>query len=245
MLRFFRQIRQRLLTENKFSKYLLYAIGEILLVVIGILIALQVNNWNEERKAGQVELSLLEELKADLEYSKKELEQVSDTNKEYLEGYRLIHSYIEEDRAYNVVLDSAFTNLDLWSQPYLSTMTYETIKTKGIDLIQNDSLKKQIVEVYNLHIQSLIDDMVKWEWSFSQNTTQRMMVQNVRRNIDNPYVARPNDFERLKKDDEFKNFLSILIVVRNDNVDYTTWTREAIEDLIRQINKELQSRKTD
>ena len=49
MLRFFRQIRQRLLTENKFSKYLLYAIGEILLVVIGILIALQVDSWNEER----------------------------------------------------------------------------------------------------------------------------------------------------------------------------------------------------
>ena len=50
MLRFFRQIRQRLLTENRFSKYLLYAVGEILLVVIGILIALQINNWNEDRK---------------------------------------------------------------------------------------------------------------------------------------------------------------------------------------------------
>ncbi|WP_445386453.1 DUF6090 family protein [Robiginitalea sp. IMCC44478] len=50
MLRFFRQIRQRLLTDNKFSKYLLYAIGEILLVMIGILLALQVNNWNEQQK---------------------------------------------------------------------------------------------------------------------------------------------------------------------------------------------------
>ena len=50
MLHFFRKIRQRLLTDNKFSKYLLYAVGEILLVVIGILIALQIDNWNEERK---------------------------------------------------------------------------------------------------------------------------------------------------------------------------------------------------
>ena len=49
MIKFFRKIRQRLLTENKFSKYLIYAIGEIVLVVIGILIALQINNWNEER----------------------------------------------------------------------------------------------------------------------------------------------------------------------------------------------------
>ncbi len=50
MIKFFRKIRQKTLTENKFSKYLLYAIGEIILVVIGILIALQVNNWNEKRK---------------------------------------------------------------------------------------------------------------------------------------------------------------------------------------------------
>lgn len=49
MLRFFRQIRQRLLTENRFSKYMLYAFGEIVLVVIGILIALQINNWSEEK----------------------------------------------------------------------------------------------------------------------------------------------------------------------------------------------------
>lgn len=51
MLKLFQKIRQNLLAENKFSKYLIYAIGEIILVVIGILIALQINNWNEERKA--------------------------------------------------------------------------------------------------------------------------------------------------------------------------------------------------
>jgi hypothetical protein len=49
MIQFFRKIRQRLLSENKFSKYLFYAIGEIVLVVIGILIALGINNWNSER----------------------------------------------------------------------------------------------------------------------------------------------------------------------------------------------------
>ncbi|NND93666.1 MAG: hypothetical protein HKN45_02310 [Flavobacteriales bacterium] len=50
MIKFFRKIRQRLLSESKFSKYLLYAIGEVILVIIGILMALQINNWNEERK---------------------------------------------------------------------------------------------------------------------------------------------------------------------------------------------------
>jgi hypothetical protein len=49
MIKFFRKIRQGLLTENKFSKYFLYAIGEIILVIIGILIALYINNRNEVR----------------------------------------------------------------------------------------------------------------------------------------------------------------------------------------------------
>ena len=53
MIKFFRKIRQKLLAENRYNKYLIYAIGEIVLVVIGILIALQINNWNENPKTTQ------------------------------------------------------------------------------------------------------------------------------------------------------------------------------------------------
>ena len=66
MIKFFRKIRQRLLTENKFSKYLIYAIGEIVLVVIGILIALQINNWNELQKLNEKEISVAKELYIEL-----------------------------------------------------------------------------------------------------------------------------------------------------------------------------------
>ncbi|WP_073571144.1 DUF6090 family protein [Algoriphagus zhangzhouensis] len=55
MLSFFRKIHQKLLSQNRVTQYLAYAIGEIILVVIGILIALQVNNWNENRKNGEIE----------------------------------------------------------------------------------------------------------------------------------------------------------------------------------------------
>ena len=53
MIKFFRKIRQKMLTENKFNKYLIYAFGEIVLVVIGILIALQINTWNENKKSNE------------------------------------------------------------------------------------------------------------------------------------------------------------------------------------------------
>ena len=63
MIKFFRHIRQKLLSENKFYKYLLYAIGEIVLVVIGILIALSINNWNELKKERQLEVNTLKEIR--------------------------------------------------------------------------------------------------------------------------------------------------------------------------------------
>jgi hypothetical protein len=63
MISFFRKIRQKLLSQNKVTRYLVYALGEIILVVIGILIALQVNNWNEGRKQRQVELKYFFNLK--------------------------------------------------------------------------------------------------------------------------------------------------------------------------------------
>ena len=66
MIKFFRKIRQKLLSEDKFRKYLLYAIGEIILVVIGILIALQINNWNQNRLNKQLESQYYERLLEDV-----------------------------------------------------------------------------------------------------------------------------------------------------------------------------------
>jgi hypothetical protein len=71
MIKFFRRIRQNLLIEGKTTSYLKYAIGEIVLVVIGILIALQINNWNEQQKNNKLEKEyycrLLEDAQQDLE----------------------------------------------------------------------------------------------------------------------------------------------------------------------------------
>jgi hypothetical protein len=74
MIKFFRKIRQNLLSEGKTSKYFKYAIGEIILVVIGILIALQINNWNENRKQTKLVNGVLLEIYQNLKEDKKELE---------------------------------------------------------------------------------------------------------------------------------------------------------------------------
>ena len=91
MIKFFRKIRQKLLTENKISKYLLYAIGEIVLVVVGILIALQLNNLNDERKIQDIKKvyykQLLNDFQKDLEYID-ETTQWLDSNKMKIASYK-------------------------------------------------------------------------------------------------------------------------------------------------------------
>ena len=61
MIKFFRKIRYNLIEKNRTGKYLKYAIGEIILVVIGILIALSINNWNDSRLENKTEIKILEE----------------------------------------------------------------------------------------------------------------------------------------------------------------------------------------
>jgi len=73
MIKFFRKIRQNLISEGKTVKYIKYAIGEIILVMIGILLALQVNNWNEARKQHIEEMALLRTMRTDFEIKHKQL----------------------------------------------------------------------------------------------------------------------------------------------------------------------------
>ncbi len=140
MLRFFRRIRQRLLTESKFTKYLLYAIGEILLVVIGILIAFQVDNWNEERKVRLEEQILLRQLKDDYTANLEQLDSKIATRKVLINSSKELLTYFDNPKAANKdSVVSKLGNLGL-------TVTYDPIEndlvaTGKINIIQNQKLK--------------------------------------------------------------------------------------------------------
>ncbi len=93
MIKFFRKIRKKLLTENTFSKYLIYATGEIFLVVIGILIALQINNQNDLRKERQKELQYLENVRSDLVLNIAEMNSYIETRTDQIAAARRILEY--------------------------------------------------------------------------------------------------------------------------------------------------------
>ena len=137
MIKFFRKIRQHMIKENKASKYMLYAIGEIVLVVIGILIALSINNWNEQRKLQKEELNLLLEVKSNLEVTLNNFKNDTISNTASILLLRKIEHYIAEDLPYIPELDTAFGTFGQWQSPYPITTAYTTLKTKGLDIISN------------------------------------------------------------------------------------------------------------
>lgn len=143
MIKFLGRIRKRLLTENKFSKYLLYAIGEIVLVVIGILIALSINNWNEERKARinekQLLLSLSEDFKSNLTFLEYSLDEIP----KLIEEYSIV---IEHAGKLNQGI-SDFMKDDIVTTGFIRTILIDgtlnsMLSSTTLELIRDESLKR-------------------------------------------------------------------------------------------------------
>lgn len=136
--------------KNKTGKYLKYAIGEIVLVVIGILIALQINNWNENRKERLLERKVLNEIIIDIEISKADLESdINNLKRINVEAERLKDNLIAKEGIYNSIKqDMRRTSRSSQFSPRKSG--YENLKSRGISLISNDSLRKDIVILYEL-----------------------------------------------------------------------------------------------
>lgn len=152
MINFFRKIRQKLLSENQFSKYLIYAIGEIILVVIGILIALQINNWNESRKNRYKENELKMALLSDYKETKIRLQETIKRQQQVIDYSRqLIISY--DTKQLINLKDSLpqFTGFGFssWWRAEPVTKTYQSmISTGNIDLLRDINLKQKLAEFH-------------------------------------------------------------------------------------------------
>jgi hypothetical protein len=154
MIKFFRKIRQRLLSENKFSKYMLYAIGEIVLVVIGILIALQINNLNEKRIQNELETQYLFSLKEEFQSNLKELEGTIEQNAKNLAFALEISKHTGpgnpsiSDEQFAVLFWGAFIN-EVQYRPGTGIIN-EIISSGNLSIISNTKLKKALASLDGL-----------------------------------------------------------------------------------------------
>ena len=147
MIKFFRHIRQRLIKENRFSKYLLYAIGEIILVVIGILIALQINNWNEIQKDRNREQAILKSLKIDFNTN---INNVNDASTNFMEAYEASVNLLEIIRNDDSIDGSEIEQLvddiinKTKSLDIITGSIDEMLNTGSINLIRDKNLKNKL-----------------------------------------------------------------------------------------------------
>jgi len=142
MIKFFRKIRQNLLMENKTGKYFKYAIGEILLVMIGILLAVQVNNWNENRKTQIEERDILQRLQLDLRDDLKTLQFSLDFKKDIVESYGLCLDILsEETMATKEEFMNHFSSILQVGEVNLNMTTFNNLKSTGkIRLIKSNEI---------------------------------------------------------------------------------------------------------
>jgi len=164
MIKFFRNIRKTLIKEGKTANYLKYAIGEIILVVIGILIALQINNWNEERKLSIYERKTLIEIKnslqRDLRLWKYLLNERVSIKEKSIPALlkKLQHPEVYKDSVLSKLKD--YTGMQTGIRFSYDKGPYESLKSIGLDRIKNDSLRQKIVRMYEVTLprnESFID----------------------------------------------------------------------------------------
>ncbi|ARV10242.1 hypothetical protein BTO05_11565 [Winogradskyella sp. PC-19] len=150
MIKFFRRVRQRLLTENKFSKYLIYAIGEIVLVVIGILIALQINNWNEQsksKKSADVQLNLLyQNISDDLI----QLNTLSTKVKNNLTSCKKLSEQFQQITPFDSLTTSYIIDNIFEYNFYGNTSAYDKLNQNGEFSLLPITLQSDITYFYNL-----------------------------------------------------------------------------------------------
>ncbi len=176
MLKFFRKIRQNLLSEGKTTKYFKYAIGEIVLVVIGILIALQINNWNEERKEKESLNAIYNLLISDLESDLKNIPEILKYNnnkapllKHIIRGNLSRNDYSSNDRYYNLIGGSEDFSLKTKGYEQLRNFNGSDFSSNEVQIKINDFYEKyntRLEDLNELALEDLKSNYDYWKENF-------------------------------------------------------------------------------
>ena len=171
MIKFFRTIRKDLMEQNKNTKYLKYAVGEIILVVIGILIALQINTWNEGRKQAISENEFIASVKKDLIQDKAFIHIIIGKLEPRKEAYKALNIDLPNRSANDrPSLDSLFKEYFVSQRTfYPISGSYESaVSGNQLNTIRNKDLLQKIVKIYNSTYDRLIDNgkMIDERWFF-------------------------------------------------------------------------------
>ena len=235
-----------MLVENKTGTYFKYAIGEIILVVIGILIALSINNWNENRKNSNEEIAILQSLDKNLILAKKQSESLVSTEKDS-KAVLLLVLGIDTITDNNSISDNIFKDA-FWSLenniPVINT--YADLKNSNkLGLIKNQKIKEKFTSLEvnlnklkgflddRLHVQQIrIDDVSENEINFIPLIKSSIPTINITN-------EKQNNYEQIINNQRIRNLLGIKLNMTQDVLNYRENLDKEIKELIMLIESEL------
>ena len=241
MIRFLRRIRHRLIKEGALSKYLLYATGEIVLIVVGILIALQLNNWNADRAREAQELELLGEMLVNLRSDSLDhagnrafWERVERSAFAVAEGLDARSPWADSMEAhYGWLLNSGIANLN--------TSAYDNLRSLGLDLISTDSLRVAITNHYTVKYDRLTQYDQDLGVDYTVNLIAPVVLKRMRI-VEQWQRAVPLDYEALLDDLEFRE----IVRFKAQTASWMTYVYDSpirsTNRLMRMIEQEMEER---
>ncbi|PQJ78651.1 hypothetical protein BTO18_05365 [Polaribacter porphyrae] len=242
------------MSKNQFRKYFKYAFGEIVLVVIGILIALQINNWNENRKLNKEEVAVLAELREDLKTTSKELKNDLKTHITGLEANIQFIQFLKFNKIPDKDIGQVFALCNRDAQAYPKTSGYKLLESKGISIITNDTFRKEISKLYQLNIKRVTErgklnpyhDIAKVLDSYEKvhftqtNSPYYSVYNNDIKDSIQFYKFKTVSIEKLKRDNNLLIDLEKIVSIRMSKIYAHKDAISQIKTVSEIINKELE-----
>jgi hypothetical protein len=221
---------------GKTTRYLKYAIGEIILVVIGILIALQINNWNENRKDRFVEKTMLQAINNDIKTDISAIKSMLALELNMLSSNRELISILKDKQSkFRPEYKRTFKLINRYGVFFPQKMGYETLKSKGLEIIRNDHLRSEIVSLYDFQYGNTAEIMdIKKQMFLNSNPIFNTFLETL---DDGSRV--PNDFNAVKNSALFMNYLTQITAEKLTFISYSETALKAMETTSANIEKEL------
>jgi len=250
LIPFYRKIRKNLSDEHRFFQYSRYALGEIILVVVGILIALQINNWNEDRKSRKIEVKLLKELHNDLEVTLEEIEGDIPNLKSQMNVADHLIRFANDPKNIHVSAEQFIDTFGYfyWNvKMYPRTIAYQNLRSMGFDLFSNDSIRYLTADMFDRRllrvaywenrvyqkqerlIEKMSDHFISCKYKVSQTSS----------GLDNMYLYAPKDFQDLSNNVSILNELANMQNDRQMQLRLYMELRGFILQLIHMIEEEI------
>lgn len=213
----------------------LAAFEKIVFTTIGLLLALWINNWNDDRKKKDTEWQTLLEIKRALEQDRKDIDETI-TGYEYrFEGAATVLKALDENAPLSQGLLNQFNAINGYSFLLANTGAYETLKSRGLETITNDSLRLAITTLYDVEydrVQTLDDFAMKVYVSQTLPFLHKHFRQTGR-------YLEPLDFEKLKKNNEYRELVQYVRYSSGYDVENYQSLQKRVQNLTQQIEQEL------